>query len=390
MSTKRRSLLTLILVTVAQCLLVLACNENSPTPLNAVPHGLVVSQTTADLDNFSVSVVPLDQEEWHELPPEIRLIDGGTPIHWTGSGGFVLFTSYGTIHGAVISRNTGTGLYDLTKTDQTTTWMPLEFVPRDRYLESTWSDGDGTLYGWYHEEREVGNPPLCEKMIGAAYSTNDGQAWTRFGLILRSDEEDLRFDDPSGTGLAGGHGDFCAMVDGDYAYVFYTNLSGPTSEQGIGVARIALEDLDDPVGNVWKWYDGSWSEPGLGGRTTPIIPVVTDWFDPEYEGFWGPSMHYNTHVDEFVMLMNHTGPEHAPNYYFEEEGIYIASVVGLDDPGDWPSTPVLLFDPSGPPRPGWYPNVIGDGIGETDKIAGQNPRLYLQANSRFRLEFALQ
>jgi hypothetical protein len=37
---------------------------------------------------------------------------------------------------------------------------------------------------------------------------------------------------------------------------------------------MAYEHRQTPVGNVWKYHEGDWKEPGLRGRVTPVIRAV--------------------------------------------------------------------------------------------------------------------
>ena len=69
--------------------------------------------------------------------------------------------------------------------------------------------------------------------------------------------------------------------------------------------------------------------------------------------FWGPSIHWNTYLEQYVMLLNR-----AKDDQFGQEGIYVSF------------SPTLLSDAVGARRRrsrsggGWYPQVIGDGSGE--------------------------
>ena len=46
---------------------------------------------------------------------------------------------------------------------------------------------------------------------------------------------------------------------------------------GIVAALVSTFDDKDrfnPVGKVWKYFNGAWQEAGKGGRVTPIFPVM--------------------------------------------------------------------------------------------------------------------
>jgi hypothetical protein len=76
------------------------------------------------------------------------------------------------------------------------------------------------------------------------------------------------------------------------------------SQQGIAVARMTLADRFTPAGSVWKYHDGNWTEPGLRGLVTPILPTTTAWQRANTDSFWGPSIHWNRHLES----CEHSGP----------------------------------------------------------------------------------
>src|SRR4029079_9938336 len=100
--------------------------------------------------------------------------------------------------------------------------------------------------------------------------------------------------------------------------------------QGVAVARMRLVDLDQPVGKVWKWRDGGWSEPGLGGRVTPIFAAKIDWHRPDADVFWGPSIHWNTYLQQYVILLNR-----AKDANWTQEGVYVSFNPDLSKPNAW-------------------------------------------------------
>src|SRR5205814_1978193 len=102
------------------------------------------------------------------------------------------------------------------------------------------------------------------------------------------------------------------------------------SEQGVAVARMSWTDREQPVGKVWKWSQGHWDQPGLGGHVSPIFRAAVDWHRADADAFWGPSIHWNSHVRGYVMLLNR-----AKDGRFAQEGIYVAFNKRLDDPTCW-------------------------------------------------------
>lgn len=247
---------------------------------------------------------------------------------------------------------------------------------------------DGVLYGWYHFEPAgicTGAHPKSPQMhltaprIGAVKSMDNGATWTDLGVVLEADPN-LKCDTQNYY-FAGGNGDFCIMLDPceRYLYFFISTYSIDTAQQGVALARMAWADRDAPAGKVAKFHNGKWAEPGVGGRVTPVFPARVDWHRADADAFWGPSVHWNTHLKQYVMLLNRTKDGN-----WTQEGIYVCYNPELSNPDGW-TTPVKILDATGPDR--WYPQVIGTGFGETDKVAGRNPRLFVRGTSRWELGF---
>lgn len=245
------------------------------------------------------------------------------------------------------------------------------------------------LYGWYHLEPTgicPGTRPdpkmnLTAPRIGAVKSVDNGATWEDLGIVLDAPAQ-LR----CGTKnfyFAGGNGDFSAMLDprAEYVYFFFSTYVGEVTEQGVGVARMRGSDRDQPADRVWKWYNGEWREPGLGGRVTPVFKAYIDWHAADANAFWGPSIHWNTYLRQYVILLNRSKDAH-----WAQEGIYVSFNPDLSNPAGW-SEPVKILDATGPDR--WYPQVIGTNKGkhETDKLAGQTARLFVRGESLWELTF---
>lgn len=263
-------------------------------------------------------------------------------------------------------------------------------IPVDRsdhfpmWIEATWVDADGTVYGWYHNEPGgvCAGGKLTAPRIGAVVSYDGGGTFYDLGLILTSGAAP---DCNSKNGFfAGGHGDFSVIPDRENAYFYFlfTNYGGDPASQGIAMARMAFEDRKMPVGAVWKYFDGEWMEPGLGGRVTPAFRAQADWQRADTNSHWGPSVHWNTALDSYVVLMNHA----CCNPGWPQEGIYISFTTDLSKPPNW-SVPARILRDIGW-GPGYYPQVIGLGPGETDTVAGQTARLYVQGRSKWEMSFS--
>jgi hypothetical protein len=311
-----------------------------------------------------------------ELPTSI---DGNSPAFWR-EGKLKLFTSIGMPE--MISE----------ASDQFGPWKS-EIVQgdiRDHYpvwVESAWQDSDGILFVWYHHEplELCGSDSiLTAPEIGAAVSFDGGETLQDLGIILKSGEI-LNCKAENGY-FAGGHGDFSVVPDPDlhYFYFIFSNYSGSLDEQGVVVARMAYEDRFGPAGAVWKYRDGSWNEPGLDGRVTAVYPAKKSWEFADADSFWGASVHWNTYLEKYVVLMNHACCEVG----WLQEGIYVSYVSQLDDPSSWSKPAKLLDSESIGFRAGFYPQVMGLDHGETDSVSGWIARLYIQGISKWEIIFS--
>jgi hypothetical protein len=298
--------------------------------------------------------------------------DSNSPAFWDGDT-LYLFNSAGHPY-----RASGPNLFSLGPA------KPVAFnntVNGGRWMEAVWRADDGVLYGWYHHE-PVGLCPgttLTAPKIGAARSEDNGATWIDLGFVLEARPRMLRCDAKNGY-FAGGHGDFCVLLDPEqrYLYFLFGNYAGGLEEQGVAMARMEWRHRDAPVGHVWKWHQGGWTEPGLGGSVTPIFGVFSEWEREDCDAFWGPSVHWNTYLQQYVMFLNR-----ARGAGWIQEGIYVSFSPELANPHSW-SRPLKVLDGGA-----WYPQVIGLGeeLKGTDKLAGQRARFFLKGVSEYEVEF---
>jgi hypothetical protein len=252
-----------------------------------------------------------------------------------------------------------------------------------RWIEATHRAQDGTLYMWYHNEPPLSGGKTAPR-IGEMVSTDNGLHWRDLGIIVEA---------PAGSNneasanhyFVGGNGDFTVIADreNEYLYCYTSTYNKDVAEQGVAVARMRYEDRDDPVGKVFKWHNGQWTEPGLGGHVTPIFTVRTDWHRPDADAFWGPSIHWNTHLGTWVMLLNR-----ARDKDWTQEGIYVSFNRDLGDPAGWTS-PVKILDAAELEKSKWYAQVVGLDASkrETDKLAGQTARFFVAGLSKWEITF---
>lgn len=337
--------------------------------------------------------------------PELRLpsphatadapTDSNSPAVWSLVDGAPVLHVFTSIDGHP-SRTTGESLSSLRPS------RPVEWEgaapPGGVWLEAIVPAEDDVWYGYYHNEVAPADCPdsgLVEPRIGAARSTDRGRTWEDLGIVLAA---------PPGTAtcgsrnkyFVGGLGDCSAVLDrdGHYVYLFFSQYLPATGEQGVVVARMPWADRDAPAGALSAWQQAAWVPvpapasyaPADGDVEAPPPPVASPLFvttDSWHDGttanaFWGPSVHWNTHLQQYVMLLNR-----ARTVAFDQEGIYTSLSARLDNPGTW-SVPRRLMSGGR-----WYPQVMGLEPGSgTDREAGRLARFYMSGRSHHVIDFS--
>jgi hypothetical protein len=261
------------------------------------------------------------------------------------------------------------------------------------WMESIVRDVDGTWYGYYHNEiaaEMCGRTDKVIPRIGTARSRDRGATWDDLGIILEAPPRSF----VCGTDNAyfvGGVGDFTVQLDAESRdlYFFYSLYLRTPMSQGVGVARLAWADRDAPLGKMTVWRNGTWT-PGTAipsdntarwfyPAASPIFPAAESWHDLDYvvDAFWGPSVHWNTHIGHYVMLLNR-----AKDVTWEQEGVYVSFAKSLEDPRTWSAPTRILKGGT------WYPQVLGldEGSG-TDKTAGEWARFFMLGESWHVIHF---
>ncbi len=342
------------------------------------PRGARAAQSAPARDQPDVRVTRTSAAE---LPGEV---DSNSPMVWQleeGVNALHVFTSRGYPH-----LSTGRSVRRLSSAEAV---AYIGDVPGGIWLEAVINDEAGVFYGYYHNERELAECPESGKTaprIGAVKSLDGGRTWQDLGIVLDA-SADSYVCETTNTFFVGGVGDFSAVLDhqGMYLYFFVSTYAGDPALQGVGVARMLWADRDDPVGSVAVWQSGCWEYPGLDEHrrlafpvAVPIINVTRSWHDPagQVDALWGPSVHWNRYLDRYVMLLNH-----ASDADWNPDGIYVAFSLTRDSLVSW-TEPLKILD-----RGAWYPQVLGSREGDSDKLAGQNARLFMGGRSVYSLRF---
>jgi len=305
--------------------------------------------------------------------------DSNSPAHWH-EGTLFLFNSAGNP-----VRSSGPDQFHLGSA------LAVGFNHHERatrWIEATWADADGTVYAWYHHE-PAGLCPgttLTAPKIGALRTRKNSSQFEDLGVILEATELDCTMQNGY---FAGGHGDFSVILDRSKSHFYFliSTYEGEAGEQGVAVARMAFADRDNPVGKVFKYRDGAWDSPGLGGKVTPVFPARISWKGKDADAFWGPSVHWNTFLNLYVMLLNRTCCATG----WPQEGVYVSFNSDAGKPSGW-SQPVKILDGAKKGFRGeqWYPQVLGLDVKaqETDKLAGRVARFYLAGKSKWEIVFS--
>jgi hypothetical protein len=262
------------------------------------------------------------------------------------------------------------------------------------WMESVIPAEDGTWYGFYHQEHPAEECHRSDRFIprlAAARSADRGATWEPLGVILEMPSR-THACGSSNRFVLGGVGDVSAMLAADKQdlYLFYSQYVRDAEQQGVAVARLAWADRDAPTGRIAVWQDRAWI-PAREHTTddgeivvdypvgTPLVRVSQPWHDGHAaaDAYWGPAVHWNTYLEQYVMLVNRARDE-----TFNTDGIYVAFAPVLDDPDAW-STPRRIASGGG-----WYAQVVGLDADGTDRRAGQRARFFQTGKSEFFIDFA--
>ncbi len=145
-------------------------------------------------------------------------------------------------------------------------------------IAGIYRDESGKLYGFYHAEDHTDMPtmetgiPGFYACIALTLSEDNGKTWKKVGPVITSSK-------PKGWYAYEGQADFgigepstVVSKDGRYLYAYYTSHSR-VDNRGVQIcmARVDL-DRNAPLPGTWyKYYEGSFSEPGIGGRDSVVV-----------------------------------------------------------------------------------------------------------------------
>jgi len=240
-------------------------------------------------------------------------------------------------------RTTGTSVFDMKNCVKV---LPMgsrgDYDNGGAWLYSVFQRGNGRLLGFYHaEDHRFPLSPASDvtayKSIARCTSEDSGLTWGNREQILTSHQPKPLMAFWSGLG------DHCTVWDEkNRRYLCFFQENG----------RLCMAMSADPEGRPgsWrKWYKGGFTEPGLGGRATPIPSLA-------HHSGGNPSVLWNTFLGRWVMV-----------WHRWEGDIWISTSENLTD---WSPPKLLLGQPSKAGKV-WYPTLIG----ESDEVGGQSVSL---------------
>ncbi len=210
--------------------------------------------------------------------------------------------------------------------------------------------GAGNLLDVYHAE--INTATSFYSLLGMSISQDGGAHWTDLGEIVRPNQ-------PYQSDLAGfdiGSPRLAPSLDGQYFYVYFPDwiangTTQPTTVTVISVARApinavlaAAADATPHAAAFEKYYQGAWSQPGIGGLSTDLDPTAA------YAG--SSNVAFNDVLQRFVRIADDT--QHI-SYSESMDGLtWSTSLLLVEDPNTQTS-----FDYAVPIGTGEDPNVLG-------------------------------
>jgi hypothetical protein len=161
-----------------------------------------------------------------------------------------------------------------------------------------------TYYGFYHAEDREGLPALAGGIpgfyasIGLARS-DDGTTWSKVGQVVTSSQPKSWVAYPNQGDRGAAEPSAIVSKDGHWVHLYYTEHSR-LNGRGVDIclARADLSNGPPLPGTFRKYYKGSFSEQGLGGRDTPVITARGFSSANALEGH----VSYSKKVDKYLII----------------------------------------------------------------------------------------
>lgn len=270
---------------------------------------------------------------------------------------------------------------------------PYKLNNKKGYINKNWPQG---LTG------EKTPAAVCR--IGIMKSLDGGKSWENKGIVLEDDQPRMILKPyNNAVTFAGGVGDPSAIVSGNYLYIFYGEYGYPGNYDSLGydgqkeyqgqcisIARIALKDLENPVGKAFRWNGKSFTAPGDGiGKPIASLQIpINEGGGPasnvNSKFYWGPSVSWNNYLQCWVMLM-----AKSEGASWKGSSIYISfnknKVLNESTAQSWSKPSLLLTKPD---NIVWYPSLqpVGDNEAVKNKYTclsmGKEARLFYKVQTK--------
>jgi hypothetical protein len=212
--------------------------------------------------------------------------------------------------------------------------------------------GAGNLILVYHAELATPVTRSFYSVLGLAASTDGGATWVDLGEIVRVNQPYR----PTLEGFEIGDPPLVLSPDGNYFYIYFQDwqANGTRSPSGsvtqVSVARASVAEVlaaafgpgNPHAALFYKYYQGGWTQPGVGGKSTDLNPQA--FVSGESQVAWSAALgRYVMIVSDGVVLgyaespdgLNWTKPtllwdfRHDP----DQPRVYVMPVGEGDDPG---------------------------------------------------------
>jgi hypothetical protein len=179
-----------------------------------------------------------------------------------------------------------------------------------------WVDSTGTWYIPTHVEFSFKSGFAPFKRIGLSTSTDHGLNWHYVGDLLTSDNSYNRADFNNYFEYGSGEPRLFVDSPGGYFYLYYFEAWWSTTDSAeysaaIRVARSPISAKMAP--GTWNlFYKGTWTEPGLGGRSSDLLPNGS-----------GLDIVYSTYLNKYLLITSKLYSGH------DIDGAYMATATDL-------------------------------------------------------------
>lgn len=155
--------------------------------------------------------------------------------------------------------------------------------------------GSGEYVALLHFEDQDTGPKECFR-LGTAYSRDGGRSFRFLGFIITThiSDETVKRGNYRGKANIAGAG---LRWDAEHVYYYFSDMTNEDArDRRLAVARTTRAEFERSAraGQTtpwWKYHDGRWTEPGLGGRSASLGTL----------GDYHTTIAYNTHLRQWIL-----------------------------------------------------------------------------------------